>query len=305
MPARTKPRTSLRYDLLAVDLDGTLLNSDGEITARNREAIVRARSAGLDVIVCTGRGLVECEHAIRTIGQEDAVVVAGGAIVACPVRRRTIHRFCLDQDLVRASTAMLHEHGHAALVLKDALEVGYDYLVVRGRERHPIDPVSAWWFEKMGARVRFCDTLDEDEHPGHTVRVGACGPSTRFRAVREQIASAFGDRVLVQHFQAVTSRKYAQHVDEEETLDVFEVFDAQANKWSALMQIAGRRGIDPARICAVGDEINDEAMVREAGLGVAMGNACERVRKVADRVAPHHDEDGVAYAIERVLDGSW
>lgn len=294
-----------RYDLLAIDLDGTLLNSAGEVSPRNRDAVIAAREAGMLVVVCTGRGLVESQRALCAIDQREPVVVAGGAIIACPTNRRTLHRFPIDATLVATATAMLLDHGHAVLVLKDRLEVGYDYLVVQGPRGHSIDPVTAWWFAEMGAEVRYARSISEDEHPEHTVRVGACGPSTRFHAVRRQVADAFADRLIVQHFQAVTSRKHAKGLADHETLDVFEVFDARANKWSALMHLAALRGIEPTRICAIGDEINDEAMIRGAALGIAMGNACDSVRRAADRHVAHHDDDGVADAIDRILSGEW
>ncbi|MFN7613875.1 MAG: HAD-IIB family hydrolase, partial [Phycisphaerae bacterium] len=73
---------SCKYDILARDLDGTLLRSDGTVSPASIAAIERARKAGLRVIVCTGRGWVECKHILEQIRQSDPVVVAGGAIVA-------------------------------------------------------------------------------------------------------------------------------------------------------------------------------------------------------------------------------
>jgi len=295
----------LRYDLLAIDLDGTLLNSRGEVSARNRRAIVRARRRGLRVIICTGRGLVESSAALAQIDQREAVIVVGGAIIADPAANRTLHRFAIDPQLVVDATRMLLDHGHAALVFKDRLAAGYDYLVVRGAQQIALEPVTEWWFKKMGAKVRYLESIEDDEHPEHTVRVGACGARSRFHAVRQRVAQAFGDRVVVQHFQAVTSRKYARGLADGDTLDVFEVFDARANKWSALQHLSASMGIDTGRIAAIGDELNDEQMIEGAALGVAMGNACDRVRSLADRTAPHHDEDGVAYAIDQILAGAW
>lgn len=292
-------------DLLAIDLDGTLLNSKGDVSDANRDAVRRARDAGITVIICTGRGMVECSRATAAIDQKDPVIVAGGAIIACPVDLRTLHRFPIDQALVASATQTLLDSGYAALVLKDRLAVGYDYLVVQGENRNKLDPVTEWWFKEMGAVVRYAASLFEDEHPEHTVRVGACGPSTGFKPIRAHIAETYGDRLTVQHFQAVTARQHAKGLAPGETLDVFEVFDARADKWSALMHLAGERHIDPTRIGAIGDEVNDTQMIRHAALGIAMGNACPGVCDVARCHAPSHDEDGVAYAIDRILDGTW
>src|SRR5437868_4096180 len=119
-----------RYDLLAIDLDGTLLCPKGKVSAANFEAIAEARRAGMLVTVCTGRGLIECKHITDQIGQIDPVAVAGGAMLACPVTGRTLHRFPMDSGLVQRLVNLLAEHGHAVLILKDPRAAGHDYVVV-------------------------------------------------------------------------------------------------------------------------------------------------------------------------------
>ena len=71
-----------KYDLIALDLDGTLLDSKGHVSAANREAVKAARQAGVRITVCTGRGLIESRRALDQIEQVDPVVVAGGAVGA-------------------------------------------------------------------------------------------------------------------------------------------------------------------------------------------------------------------------------
>jgi len=140
MPTRT--HAARRYDLLALDLDGTVLDRAGRISEANRRAIRRAREHGITVAVCTGRGLAECRHYLEQIGQDDPVVVAGGSILADPVSGRTLHRFPVRRDLVHAATRMLLDRGWPVLLLKDPAGAGYDYLVIHGDERHPLDPVT-------------------------------------------------------------------------------------------------------------------------------------------------------------------
>lgn len=310
MPSQTGERTApnassptLKYDLLALDLDGTLINSRREVSQRNIEAIRRARAAGLKIAVCTGRGLVECRPILDAIDQTDPVVVAGGAIVACPVTSRTLHRFSVEPELVAAATASLLAHDHPVLILKDPLEAGYDYLVVVGERRLPIDPVTRWWFDHLGVRVRYVEHLADDEHPEHTVRFGACGIPSVMARMKQELHQAFGERISMHHFPAVVSPQPG--VAESEKLHVLEVFGAGATKWSAIQVLAGRLGIEPTRIAAIGDEVNDVAMIRAAALGVAMGNAVEQVRAVADRHTLKHDDDGVAHALDMMVAGHW
>ena len=79
---------------------------------------------------------------------------------------------------------------------------------------------------------------------------------------------------------------------------------AGVTKWSAIQRLAASWAIGHEAICAVGDDVNDVPMIRAAGLGVAMGNAQEVVKAAADLVVPTHDEDGLAWLVERLLGGA-
>lgn len=294
-----------RYQLLALDLDGTLFDPAGEISKANTQAVRAAREAGLVVTICTGRGLVECAHALTAIAQTDPVIVAGGAITACPVTRRTQHRFSVSQALVRSAVATLLEHDHPALVLKDPLEAGFDYLVVTGPKSLPLDPVTEWWFKSMNVNVRRARSLDEDAHPEHTVRVGACGLSDTMAKIKLDLHAFAEGQAIVHHFPAVVAPEHASRTADGQTLHVLELFDPRGNKWSSLQILAGKLGIDASRIAAVGDEINDLTMIQGAGLGVAMGNAVPAVKQAAHRETKSNSLDGVAHAIDNILSGAW
>lgn len=293
------------YQLVAIDLDGTLLDSASRVSEANVKAVARARLSGMKVIVCTGRGLVECRHYLDAIGQTDPVVVAGGSIIACPVTSRTIHHFKLDHALVGHAVGRIHSHGYPALILKDPVEAGYDYLVVTGDEDHPIDPVTRWWFQSMDVKVRYARRLSDDAHPEHTVRLGACGMSGAMARVEKDLSEAFGGELHMHHFPAVVAPDHASRDDDGQALHVLEVFDRDANKWSAIDVLARGWGIEPDRVAAIGDQINDVSMLRHAGLGIAMGNAVPAALAAADRRTLPNDQDGVAHAIDRILAGEW
>lgn len=294
-----------RYDMIAIDLDGTLLDSHGKVSRRNLEAVHAARNAGLQVIVCTGRGLVECDHVLSAIEQIEPVIVAGGSITACPVKRSTINRFALDAATVTNAVMRLLEHEHPVMVLKDPSHAGYDYLMVVGEKQLALDPVTVWWLEKMNVKHRFCCGLHEDEHPEHTVRLGVCGLSSAMARITADLREQFTGQLFMHHFGAVVAPEHASHLPDGEQLHILEVFDSRAHKWAAIEWLATRDGIDRSRVCAIGDQINDLTMIREAGLGVAMGNAIPEIKRLAKQETASHDEDGVAIAIEKVLSGEW
>ena len=304
------PIVRCNYDLLAIDLDGTLLGSDHAISPANAAAVRAAKDAGLRVCVCTGRGYNECKQYIRKIGQTDPVIVAGGAIVADAGSGRTLHRFTMNRGLVGRLVDMLVSHGHAALILKDptatresGIEPGHDYVIVSPTGEEAIDPVSRWWFQHHDIRCCIVPDLGHDRHPEHTVRVGVCGTKRETDAAARELRESFGHEVSLHHFGAVAPA--AGSDDPNDQIVILEAFDKAVNKWTAIQWLAKREGIDPARVATIGNDINDVVMLDRAGLGVAMGNAIPECLAVADRTTRGHVEDGVAHAIERILAGEW
>ena len=286
-----------RYDMLVIDLDGTLLNSRGIVSPANRKAVFRARQAGLELIIATGRALVESAMPLRQIKHDHLVVAAGGSLLCDASTGRTLERRTMPQGLVEDITHSLLGHGHKVLVLKDANATGYDYLAVGPDE---LDPASQWWFEVMASTVRFVGTLKDDPHPGDTIRVGVVATGSELEPIARQLEMELGDRAFLQHWPAVTS----SHATRSST-HLLEVFNPDVNKWSMVELYSSNRGIDPRRIAAIGDGLNDVEIIQECGLGIAMANACGPVLEVADQVTDDHNDHGVAIAIENILDGSW
>lgn len=296
--------TACKYDLLAVDLDGTFLGPASSVLEENVAAVRRARDAGIAVVFCTGRGLAESRFAFEACGLDhnDPVVVAGGAVVADPRDGATLHRFEMNPLLVNDACARLNTLGHPAMVLKDRSAAGYDYLVVQGGGLS-LDPVTEWWFAKLGVLVKFAHSTETDEHPEFTVRVGACARAETLVPVRSTLTALLGERALMQQFKAVVQEE-DQAVGGQE-VHILEIFDGRAHKWGALEWLLERRGIAPDRVCAIGDEINDVTMVQKAGLGIAMGNSVDELSAVADRRCEPNDGLGVARTIDRLLSGEW
>ena len=291
--------------MIAIDLDGTLLDSRGEVSRDGAEAIRDARDAGVLVTICTGRGLPECAFVMESLCHADPVVVAGGAIIACPETRATLHRFAIEEPLVRDAVPRLNAAGHPVMVLKDPHIAGYDYLMVVGEDEHPIDPVSRWWFEHMDVSVRTVHTLEEDDHPDHTVRLGVCALNHQLDPLLDELKGVFVDRATMHHFPALVAAEHARTWADGEAAHILEIFAAEATKWSAIRHIAATVGVEPTRIAAIGDQINDLSMIEGAGLGVAMGNAVSSVKSAARRHTRTNDEGGVGHAIRMMLDGRW
>ena len=294
-----------RRRLIAVDLDGTMLDGTGGLTDRVIESVSAAAAAGHEVVVCTGRGYRECAWVLDRLPGVRYAVVAGGAIITDARTGKSVHRFVMDPGLVAGAVDVVHEFGHAALVLKDSSETGYDYLVLTGEHDHPIDPVTHWWFSNHEIEHRCGRTTDDDEHAHLTVRVGACADDQRCDALADALSVRLGERLTVHSFPAVVAPSHVSTTDTGGTYHVFEAFDAIAHKWTAIDWLKDRLGIPQEDTCAIGDQINDVTMIRGAGVGVAMQNAVESVRTIADRHTGHHHEFGAAQAIDHLASGRW
>lgn len=279
-----------RYRLLAIDADGTLVNSRQEVSAANRRALGRARDAGLRVALCTGRILTETLSLLDDLaGLIDVAVCVSGALVSDPRTRRTIHRVTLDPRLAREVCDLLGSEGFPALVILDRDEWPVDaYLLPGWRNRDH--------FEQWVAQGP-CATLQVDAYPGEVpapLRLMGVGPLEVIVELQQWLLGRFGaDRLTVQN---IFAPNYGLHV--------LEIFAPGLNKWTGMQVIMQDWQLSGWQVVAIGDDVNDLEMVQQAGLGVAMANAIDSIKAAAGVHTASHDEDGVADFIDRLLDGT-
>ncbi len=295
-----------RYDLIAIDLDGTLVGRTGAISRENLAAVRRAREAGVGVTICTGRVLSECHAVLDMLGHLDPVVVSGGAQIACGRERRTLDGLSLDSALIDRVTELAGGLDLAMMIQKERDHAGYDYIILPAgddpdAELHPV--LKLWKVDKktheaMGIEYRI--GRDGPMHHIPSVRAVASGTASEIAKLSALLADELAGLAMFHAFPLST------HVPEDsEPPHVLEVFPHHADKWSALKRLADRLGIPHDRIAAIGDQANDLQMLEGAALGVAMGEAPDFVKAKADRVAEPCAEHGVALTIDRILSGEW
>jgi Cof subfamily protein (haloacid dehalogenase superfamily) len=276
----------LECQLLAVDLDGTLLNREHTLSARNRAALHRAHDAGIRIVLCTGRAFTETRPILDLIGLDlDAAVSVFGALVSDVQTGRTLNRTPIDGETANAAATWFREQGYPVLWLNDADETGHDGYMLSGPNRHPA--VDAW-IERTTCRVQELAALPADAAP--PLRLSIIDESEVLDGISVKLHAAFDGRLTHNVLHAPPYR-----------LSLIEAFAARVNKWYGIEHLCRRWDIDPARTVAVGDDVNDIAMLRHAGLGVAVANAKPAVVDVADRITDSNDEDGVAALIDKLL----
>lgn len=275
------------YRLLAIDVDGTLLGPDHQISPATSAALADAIAGGWVVCVCTGRNYTEARPYLRQLEGRGPGVFVSGAIANDVVSGRTLFRVEMDGPSVREAIALYRDCGCGVLVLCDATDTGWQYAYLPGRRTHP--RLEAWLARTPCTVATFTDVPADWRA---VLRVGVIGSGEQIRTVHRRIAARFGRRVT-HHTIRVPNHDMIVH----------ETFAADANKWNSVRRVAEQMGIDPSQIIAVGDDVNDVPMLRGAGLGVAMGNASPATRRAADLVISPNTEDGLAQFIRLLLAG--
>ncbi len=286
------------YRILALDVDGTLLDPDGMLRPRTTNAVARASQAGIRVILCTGRRYRRARPIARQLGLDAPLVCNSGSIIKDPVDHRTIWRADFDDELAAAVLAVFLRENQQPVVFTDHHPDRSDFVIAEFPTGQPyFDDYVAQnrEYADINPAIR-CGDLRELDHDGDGHGSGAlfhvCAINGRSemlaleRAMHEQI----GDRI--QTFVQRSPRYLGT---------MCEILRRDASKWSAILHLAGLWEVKPSEICAVGDDVNDIPMLRSAGLGVAMGHASPEVLEVADLVTGNHDQDGVATLVDDVL----
>jgi len=241
------------YKLLALDMDGTLLNEKSEVSEENRRWIDRAIEAGITVVFATGRGYPSALPFAEQLGlSSPMVLVNGGEVWASPDRLHS--RTLLEPERVEALRELALRH-------EDTWYWAYSVERVYNKNEWVGDVREKEWL-KFGFYTENTDALREIT----------------------QAIPAIGD------FEVTNSHPCN-----------LELNPKGVSKASGLHAVCGMLGIGMNDIVACGDSLNDVAMLREAGLGVAMGNAQDAVKAEADVVTLTNEEDGVAHVIRTYM----
>lgn len=268
----------MKYSAIALDLDGTLLNSKKEISKRNKETIMKAAKAGAKIILASGRpvpGIMKIAHALR-LEEIGGYILAynGGMIIDCKTKE-VIRRETISPDYYHTIVHAAHKHGVTALT--------YDSQgIITDDENQE--------YVKLEAKINNIPITQVF----HLNEVAALEPPVKFLIV--------GEHNALKKAQADLNEKLKGEVEVFFSEPFFlEVTPRGIEKASSLDLLLNEIGIDKKHLMACGDGFNDIPMMRYAGLAVAMENAQDETKEWADFVAPSNDNDGVAVAIEKYV----
>jgi 5-amino-6-(5-phospho-D-ribitylamino)uracil phosphatase len=275
------------YKILALDVDGTLLDRDSVLRPTTAAAVARAARAGIRPVLCTGRRYRRARPVAEQLGLDAPLVCNSGALVKDPAGHATLWRADFEAELLAEVLALFRRHDQPAVSFHDRDPDDFDFVTARFPTRRPLfDEYVALNQPHAEIDPAWLDRAGTDRH----FHVCAVGERPAMEAFEAAILAALPGRVrtFVQK-----SPRYSG--------TMCEVIRPDASKWSAVLHLAERWGVDPSEVVAVGDDMNDKPMIEGAGLGVAMGHAPAEVRAAADLVTGDHDQDGVAALIDDVL----
>jgi hypothetical protein len=272
-----------RYDALVLDLDGTLLDGQGRVTDATRDAIARLRDRGWVVLLATGRSLSGTRQIHAELGLDTDVVCYNGAWIGRRDGSCAWHYAPIPDELLHEVRAV---ESRAEFHFRHQGEAKYTT-----RTAHPHHPrVTSWYTNAVVVDPPPAGALpDRDLLRVSLFFEGAEAIDHAWRALSGEAK----DRL---HREVFPMSIFPEFTDV--GLVLCEVQRRGLGKAEALRYLLERHGIPSERVIAVGDQMNDLPILREAGLAVAMGNAVPEARAVADVVIGDHREDGVARWIE-------
>ena len=271
--------------LLAIDIDGTLLDPHFQISERNLAAIRAAHHAGIEIMLATGRRYDYALPIVHALGIAAWLISSNGALVrsssgetffADRLPATTARKLILHMDEFRPNAVLTFDrHDQGALVLE---------------REHTLNRSISRWIEKNSAYIQYVFRL-EDALTEDPIQAMYCGTVERMKAAQERIDQA--------PFLADISVLRTQY--DYRDLCILDILNRGCTKGHALRRWAEYHGIPRDQIMAIGDNYNDLEMLEYAGLPVIMGNASEELKQTGWRITASNAESGVAAVLESVL----
>lgn len=271
--------------LLAIDIDGTLLDSRGRVPQANLDAVHRAAARGVRIVIATGRSFHFASQALGDLPDDITLLVYNGAI-ARSRSGETLLRRLLPQAVAREVLAATIEWRHETACVFDRPSAGqlvYDRMDWSGPNR-------AGFRRRNAAIIQAVDRL-EDAVSEDPVQVTFNGGMQTMRAISAHLAAH-----PVAPQLEVTMTEYPQR-----DFSLVDVCGAGISKGSGLAALAQHYGVPQAEVMAVGDNHNDRDMLEWAGVGVVMGNAEPELKTSGVHLTGTNDEAGLAQAIDRFI----
>ena len=288
------------YKLVAIDLDGTLLNSYGQISNRNLETLKKAIAKGTYIVLASGRNTISVKNFANEIGARDYIICGNGANVYDLKNNKNVYSRYLDKKKVLELIKIFDDNSiYYSINTEDSIitkSLNYNVLFYYNENNLKEDDKKAK-IQITSDVYKYISERTEEDY----LKINICDNlSTIFNSITNKVKKIKGIDVLdVGHM----SRKIIKTGTEEKSIEYYytEITKENTNKWDAIEYLINKLEIKKEEVIAIGDNVNDEIMIKNAGLGIAMANSAPYVQKNADEVTFNNNQDGVANIIEKYI----
>ena len=286
------------YKLIAVDLDGTMLNSYGIVTENTKNVIKNVINKGTDVIIASGRPIDSIKAIAKEIGSENYFIAGNGALVYDIKNDEVVYEKYMPKEKVLEIIKICEENSITYNVYTDetilATSLKYNVLYYHKENLKKEED------KKTNISI-VKDMYDYVKNMNNAkfLKITICDDmKSVFNSILKKINKVKDVEVLdVSHM----SRKTITQGTEEIPIEYYytEITYKDVDKWNAIEFLAEKINIKREEIIAIGDNINDKKMIEESGLGIAMKGSTPYVREAAKYITDTNNDEGVAKAIEK------
>lgn len=288
------------YKLVAVDLDGTLLNSYGEVTEYTKEVIKKVQQKGLKFIIASGRPMDSIKSISKDIGADKYFIAGNGAIIYDTQKQKIIYEKYIPKQKVLEIAKICEQNNifyniyTEKNVITQYLKYNVLYYFKENLKKEPDKKTNIMVVNNMYEFIKNSEEIK-------CIKITICDESKIiFNSIIKKLKNIKDIEVLdVLHM----SRKLIKQGTEDVAIEYFftEITSSEVDKINAIKNLIKILNIDIKDVIAIGDNINDKKMIEEAGLGICMGQASEKIKEIANIVAEDNNNDGVAKALENII----
>ena len=285
------------YKLIAIDLDGTLLNSYGKISDKNKENLKKAQEAEIEIVLASGRSLNSVKNLANELGDSHYIICGNGSLIYDLQKEEIIYDKFIDKKKALQIIEICEQNSIYYNVYTENMVIAktLENNVLFYHQENANKP------ESKKTKINLVDNIYEYVRNLENENILKFTISDKnniiFNSIIRKLREIRNIDVLdVAHM----SRKIIKAGTEEVSLEYFytEITNDGVDKWYAIKWLIEELGIGIDNVMAIGDNVNDKLMIENAGMGVAMGNSDPKIKEIADKVVHDNNEDGVAEAIE-------
>jgi len=292
------------YKLIAIDLDGTLLNSNGIISNETKETLQKIISKDIKIVLTSGRMVDSIKAIAQEIGGQKYLIAGNGAIVYDIEKQEILYKNFLNKEKVLSVIKLCEENSiyYNIYTEKELLTPALKYNVLYYHKEN------ANREEKDRTKINIIDNMYEyvqNSERDDYLKITICDEDkTIFNSIIKILKQINGIEVLdIEH---MSRKNISQGTETVELSYAYTEVSAQnVDKWEAIKYIVEREEIPIEQVITVGDNVNDKKMIENAGLGIAMKGSTPVITEIADKITEEtNNADGVAKELQKIFEGN-